>query len=120
MSNENTFPLKKWPNIHIFRPHPTLSYGQPRSLKCTRGTAVRGYPTHSLTTYLAPTDRPTGRPPARPNSIDVGFLANRAGAQGVGAGVSATTIVDLELPRLPERLVGVAEAVLCGRAQIDR
>ena len=28
--------------MHIFRPHPTLSYGQPHSLKCTRGTAVRG------------------------------------------------------------------------------
>ena len=98
--------------MHIFRPHPTLSYGQPRSLKCTRGTVVRGYLTH----YLAPTDRQAARPP----QLDVGFLANRAGAQGVGAGVSATTIVDLELPRLPERLVGVAEAVLCGRAQIDR
>jgi hypothetical protein len=77
--------------------------------------------THSLPTCLAPTDRQAGRPPAPyPPQLDVGFLANRAGAQGVGAGVSATTIVGLELPRLPERLVGVAEAVLCGRAQTDR
>ena len=72
--------------------------------------------THSLPTWRRPTDRQAARPP----QLDVGFLANRAGAQGVGAGVSATTIVGLELPRLPERLVGVAEAVLCGRAQIDR
>ena len=75
---------------------------------------------HSLTHYLPAWRRPTDRQAARPPQLDVGFLANRAGAQGVGAGVSATTIVGLELPRLPERLVGVAEAVLCGRAQTDR
>ena len=67
---------------------------------------------HSLTHYLPGADRQAARPP----QLDVGFLANRAGAQGVGAGVSATTIVGLELPRLPERLVGVAEAVGAVRA----
>ena len=92
MSNENKFPLKKWPNkrsahMHIFRPHPTLSYGQPRSLKCTRGTVVRGYLTH----YLAPTDRQAARPNSTSASL---FVTSLPTGQGVGVGVSATTIVE--------------------------
>ena len=43
--------------------------------------------------------------------------AERRLAVGCGS-VQMVEACDLELPRLPERLVTVAEAVLCGRAQI--
>ena len=74
---------------HIYFPPPSdpLSYAQPRSLKCTRGTVVRGYLTH----YLAPTDRQAARPNSTSASL---FVTSLPTGQGVGVGVSATTIVE--------------------------